>query len=165
MQQRIGLGYDVHRLEAGRKLIIGGVEIPYEKGLSGHSDADVLAHAIMDAILGAMGRGDIGQWFPPGDPQYQDADSMDLLSRTVNLMQREGYFIINIDTVVAAERPKMASHRERMVESLARAMRIVPSLVSVKFTTTEGLGPEGRGEGISARAIALLGYGGAAGRC
>lgn len=165
MQQRIGLGFDVHRLESGRRLIIGGVEIPFERGLAGHSDADVLTHAVMDAILGALGKGDIGVLFPPSDIKYKDADSLELLGRVVNLMQREGYAIVNVDTVVAAERPKLGAYREQMESNLARAMRTFPSNVGVKFTTTEGLGFEGRGEGISARAIVLLAYVGGAGLC
>lgn len=165
MQQRIGLGFDVHRLESGRRLIIGGVEIPFEKGLAGHSDADVLTHAVMDAILGALGKGDIGVLFPPSDIKYKDADSLELLGRVVNLMQREGYAIVNVDTVVAAERPKLGAYREQMESNLARAMRTFPSNVGVKFTTTEGLGFEGGGEGISARAIVLLAYVGSAGLC
>lgn len=163
--QRIGIGFDIHKFEVGRALIIGGVQIPYEKGLAGHSDADVLTHAVMDAILGALGKGDIGVHFPPSDVKYRDANSLALLSHVTNLMQREGYSIVNIDAVVAAERPKMSAYREEMAKNLANAMRIPPSNVSVKFTTTEGLGLEGRGEGISARAVVLLMHTGNAGLC
>lgn len=163
--QKIGLGFDVHRFEKDRKLIIGGVEIPYDRGLAGHSDADVLTHAIMDAILGAVGKGDIGAHFPPSDMRYKDADSLSLLSKVINLMQSEGYSLINVDATVAAENPKMSPYREEMTAKLSKAMRIFPSNVNIKFTTTEGLGFEGRGEGISARAIALVIYSGNAGVC
>lgn len=163
--QRIGIGFDIHRLEYGRKLIIGGVEIPHEKGLSGHSDADVLTHAVMDAILGALGKGDIGVHFPPGDMRYKDANSLSLLAQVSGIMQREGYSLVNIDATVVAEKPKMSSYREEMAKNLANALRTLPSNISVKFSTAEGLGPEGREEGISAQAAALLIYTGNAGLC
>lgn len=163
--QRIGLGFDVHRLEIGRRLVIGGVEIPHECGLAGHSDADVLTHAVMDAILGALGKDDIGVHFPPSDMRFKNADSLVLLAQVIGIMRREEYSIVNIDTVVAAERPKMSAYREEMVKNLANTMSIPPSNISIKFTTTEGLGLEGRGEGISARAVALLMHTGNAGLC
>lgn len=156
MAYRVGIGFDVHRLVRGRKLIIGGVEIDYERGLEGHSDADVLAHAVMDALLGASGLGDIGELYPPHDDKYKGADSMQLLADTAARIERAGYAIVNVDAVVAAEAPRLAPHRAEMESRLASAMRTVPSNVGVKFTTTEGLGFEGRGEGISARAVALI---------
>ena len=153
---RIGTGYDVHRLAAGRRLVIGGVEIPHEWGLDGHSDADVLTHAVMDALLGAAGLGDIGQMFPPDDPAYLDADSLVLLAEVALRVRQAGWTIGNVDAVVIAQRPKLMPYREAMINGLARAMGIAPDCVSVKATTTEGLGFEGRQEGISAQATALL---------
>ncbi len=153
---RIGIGYDVHRLVEGRKLIIGGVDIPYEKGLLGHSDADVLAHAVMDALLGALGKGDVGELFPPSDGKWKDADSMKLLAKVAFTMQQDGYFLENLDAIVVAERPKMATYRGHMRENLARVLHSQVSRVNVKFTTTEGTGPEGEGKTISAKAALLL---------
>lgn len=154
---RTGIGYDVHALAEGRKLIIGGIDIPHEKGLDGHSDADVLAHAISDALLGALRLGDIGKLFPDTDPAYKGADSLRLLSEVASLVRAEGFEIIDIDSVIAAQQPKLSPYREAMRENLAQAMGIAVSSVGVKATTTEWLGFEGREEGISATAVCLLG--------
>lgn len=153
---RIGIGYDVHRLVEGRKLIIGGVEIPHEKGLLGHSDADVLVHAIMDSILGALALGDIGKHFPDTDDSYKDINSMDLLTKTYELMTKSGYEIGNIDCVVAAQRPKLASYIDTMRERIAGVLNTSIANISIKATTTEKLGFEGREEGISAQVVCLL---------
>lgn len=153
---RIGQGYDVHRLTEGRALILGGVSIPWEKGLLGHSDADVLTHALMDALLGAAALGDIGQLFPDNDPAYEGADSVALLRRVTALLAEHGYAIGNVDVTVIAQRPKLAPYREQMRGNLASAMDIPVDRVSVKATTEEGLGFTGNGEGISAMAVALL---------
>ncbi len=153
---RIGQGYDVHKLVEGRKLIIGGVEIPHTLGLLGHSDADVLAHAVADALLGGIRGGDIGKLFPDTDPEWEGADSMKLLSAVAEKVRAEGFEIIDVDSVIAAQEPKMAPHRERMRVNLAQAMSIPVENVGVKATTTEHLGFEGREEGISATAVALL---------
>ena len=153
---RIGQGYDVHALVEGRKLILGGVEIPHEKGLLGHSDADVLAHAVADALLGAIRGGDIGKLFPDTDPAYEGADSLKLLGAVARKVRAEGYEIIDVDSVIAAQRPKLSAHRDAMRENLAHAMGVPVENVGVKATTTERLGFEGREEGISATAVALL---------
>ncbi|HIZ78973.1 MAG TPA: 2-C-methyl-D-erythritol 2,4-cyclodiphosphate synthase [Candidatus Lachnoclostridium stercorigallinarum] len=153
---RIGQGYDVHRLTEGRKLILGGVTIPYEKGLLGHSDADVLVHAVMDALLGAAALGDIGQHFPDTDPEYEGISSIKLLKKVGELLEERGFVIENIDATVIAQRPKLAPYREEMRKNMAAALKIVPEQVGVKATTEEGLGFTGSGEGISAMAIALL---------
>ncbi len=153
---RIGHGYDVHRLVEHRPLILGGVAIPYEKGLLGHSDADVLAHAIADALLGAAAMGDIGQWFPDTDPEYKGADSLKLLSVTCAMMRREGYEIGNIDATVLAQEPKLRPYIEEMRRNLASACGVVPEQISVKATTEERLGFTGSGEGIAAHAVCLL---------
>lgn len=153
---RIGHGYDVHRLVTGRKLILGGVEIPYEKGLLGHSDADVLTHAIMDALLGALALGDIGKLFPDNDPQYEGADSLKLMARVRDLVRAHGYRISNIDATVLAEAPKLSPHITGMRTALSHALGIPVTCVSVKATTEEGLGFTGSGEGIAAHAICLL---------
>ena len=153
---RIGQGYDVHKLVPGRKLIIGGVEIPHTLGLLGHSDADVLAHAVADALLGGIRSGDIGKLFPDTDPAWEGANSLKLLSAVAAKVRNEGFEIIDVDSVIAAQAPKMAPHRERMRENLAAAMGIPVENVGVKATTTEHLGFEGREEGISATAVALL---------
>ncbi len=153
---RIGHGYDVHRLVEGRKLILGGVEIPLEKGLLGHSDADVLAHAVMDALLGAAALGDIGKLFPDSDPAYEGADSLVLLRRVTQVLDENGYKIGNVDSTVLAQRPKLAPHIPQMRGKLAQAMGIAPKQVSVKATTEEGLGFTGTGEGIAAHAVALI---------
>lgn len=153
---RIGQGYDVHRLVEGRKLILGGVEIPYEKGLLGHSDADVLLHAVMDALLGAAALGDIGQHFPDSDERYKGISSVELLKEVGKILQENGYLIENIDSTVIAQRPKLLPYRPQMAKNITDALGIEPDQVSVKATTEEGLGFTGAGEGISAQAIALL---------
>ena len=152
---RIGLGYDVHAFAEGRRLVLGGVEIPHDKGLDGHSDADVLVHAIMDAIVGAMRAGDIGKLFPDTDPAYKDADSVKLLEHVGSLAREQGYSIEDIDSVVMLQEPKMSPYREQMRANIAAALRIPVDNVGVKATTTEHLGYEGRGEGASAQAICL----------
>jgi 2-C-methyl-D-erythritol 2,4-cyclodiphosphate synthase len=153
---RIGHGYDVHRLVEGRKCIIGGVDIPYEKGLLGHSDADVLLHAVMDAVLGAMAAGDIGKLFPDNDPTYKGADSLVLTRRVAEVMTERGYRLGNIDATVIAQAPKMAPHILTMRENIAAAFGVDPDRVSVKATTEERLGFTGSGEGIAAHAVCLI---------
>lgn len=153
---RIGHGYDVHRLVEERKLILGGVEIPYEKGLLGHSDADVLAHAISDALLGAAALGDIGKLFPDNDPQYAGADSLKLLQEVVYHIRENGYAISNIDATILAQKPKLAPYILQMRENLAKACEIEVDQVSVKATTEEKLGFTGAGQGIAAHAVCLL---------
>ena len=153
---RIGHGYDVHALVEGRDLILGGVKIPYEKGLMGHSDADVLAHAIADALLGASALGDIGVLFPDNDPQYKGADSLKLLSAVVAAVRMKGYSISNIDATVIAQRPKLRPFIDEMRRNLASACNLDIDCVSIKATTEEHLGFTGRGEGISAHAVCLL---------
>ncbi|UFS72367.1 2-C-methyl-D-erythritol 2,4-cyclodiphosphate synthase [Geomonas sp. RF6] len=153
---RIGNGYDVHRLVAGRKLIMGGVDIPYGKGLLGHSDADVLLHAISDAILGAIGEGDIGRHFPDTDPAYKGADSLKLLRHVMALAEGKGYSIGNVDGTIVAQRPKLAPYIQQMRRNIAKALDTDEDRINVKATTTEELGFTGRGEGIAAYAVALL---------
>ena len=153
---RIGHGYDVHRLKEGRKLILGGVEIPYEKGLDGHSDADVLVHAIMDALLGAAALGDIGKLFPDTDPAYAGISSLILLERVAKLLRTNGFAVGNVDATVVAQRPKLAPHIDEMREIIANALGTEKNRVSVKATTEESLGFTGRGEGIAAHAGCLL---------
>lgn len=153
---RIGHGYDVHRLVEGRALILGGVDIPYEKGLLGHSDADVLTHAVMDALLGAACLGDIGQHFPDTDPAYAGADSLALLGKVMELLAAKGYALGNLDATILAQAPKLAPHIPQMRANLARAMGVAPDQVSVKATTEEGLGFTGEKLGIAAHAVALL---------
>lgn len=153
---RVGMGYDVHRLVPERDLIIGGVKVPYEKGLLGHSDADVLLHAIMDALLGAAALGDIGKHFPDNDPAYKGADSLMLLGRVGEILSEEGYVIENIDSTIIAQKPKMAPHIEQMRRNIADTLGLDISRVNVKATTEEGLGFTGTGEGISAQAVALI---------
>lgn len=153
---RVGIGYDAHRLVKGRKLVLGGVEIPYEKGLLGHSDADVLVHAINDALLGAAALGDIGVHFPDTDPEYKDIRSILLLKRVGEMLKREGFGVVNIDSVICAERPKLFPYIDKMRENIAQALNISKDKVSIKATTTEGMGFEGRGEGISAQAVCLI---------
>ena len=153
---RIGTGYDVHKLVEGRKLIIGGVEIPYEKGLLGHSDADVLVHAIMDALLGAAALGDIGKHFPDTDEKYKGADSLMLMREVKRILSENGYEIENVDSTIIAQAPKMKPHIDEMRRRIASALEIDVSQVSVKATTEERLGFTGRGEGISAQAAALI---------
>lgn len=153
---RIGHGYDVHRLVEGRRLVLGGVEIPYEKGLLGHSDADVLTHAIMDALFGAAAMGDIGRAFPDNDPAYEGIDSMLLLARTRTMLARRGYQVGNVDATVIAQRPKLMHHIPAMTQRIAEVLEISVEQVNVKATTEEGLGFTGQGEGIAAHAVALL---------
>ena len=153
---RIGYGYDVHRLVEGRKLILGGVEIPWEKGLLGHSDADVLTHALMDALLGAAALGDIGKLFPDSDERYKGADSVELLHTVRQVLKDAGYCVVNVDCTVIAQRPKLAPHIPLMREKLAAAMEVELDRVSVKATTEEGLGFSGEGLGIAAHAVALI---------
>ncbi len=153
---RIGHGYDVHRLVEDRKLIMGGVEIPYEKGLLGHSDADVLLHAIADALLGALAMGDIGKHFPDTDPAFKGADSMKLLEHVVGLIKAKGYCVGNLDATIIAQKPKMAPHIQTMRENIARVCSVEVDRINVKATTEEGLGFTGTGEGISAHAVVLL---------
>ena len=153
---RIGQGFDVHALVPGRKLVIGGVEIPYYQGLQGHSDADVLLHAICDALLGAAALGDIGSHYPDSDPQYEGSDSRALLQEVGKKLSVGGYRIVNIDATIVAQEPRMAPHIARMIGNIAADLGLQPAAVSVKATTTEKLGYIGRGEGIAAQAIALI---------
>ena len=153
---RIGHGYDVHRLTEGRRLILGGVDIPWEKGLLGHSDADVLTHAVMDALLGAAGLGDFGRHFPDSDPAYAGANSLKLLEYVVKLLGERGFSVGNVDATVLAQRPKLAPHISQMRDNLARTMGVDPSRVNIKATTEEGLGFTGSGEGMAAHAVALI---------
>lgn len=152
---RIGIGYDSHRLVKGRKLVLGGVEIPFEKGLLGHSDADVLCHAIIDALIGALGMGDIGKHFPDSDPQWKDVSSIDLLSRAVSLTSEKEFEIVWIDTVVITEGPKIASFTEEMKKNISKAGIPFPS-INIKAKTNEGIGFIGKGEGMVAQAVCLL---------
>jgi len=153
---RVGIGYDVHRLVAGRRLILGGVEIPFEKGLLGHSDADVLTHAIGDAILGAAALGDLGKHFPDSDPEFSGISSLKLLGRIIELLSPLNLKIINIDSVIIAEKPRMAPYIENMRMNLADASSLPVDCISIKATTTEGLGFTGTGQGIAAQAVVLL---------
>lgn len=153
---RVGLGYDIHRIAEGRPLVLGGVRFESPWGLDGHSDADVLAHAIGDALLGSLGLGDLGTHFPPGEAKWKDVSSLELLSRIRALVEAGGGMIVNIDATVVAEQPKIGPQREAMCAALAGALRIEPSRVSVKATTNEALGAVGRGEGIAAWAVALI---------
>ena len=156
MAIRIGNGYDIHRLVEGRPLILGGVTLPHSHGLDGHSDADVLTHAITDALLGALSLGDIGLYFPPGDPEWAGADSLKLLAQVNAMVQERGWTVGNVDSVIVAEQPKMKPHIEAMRTQLATVLGVDPSQVGVKATTNEGLGPVGRQEGIAVHAVALL---------
>ena len=156
MEMRIGTGYDVHKLVPGRKLILGGVTVPYELGLDGHSDADVIVHAIMDALLGAAALGDIGQHFPDNDPKYKGADSIELLKEVGNILKKEGYKVGNIDSTIIAQRPKLMTFLPEMRQNVAAALGIDVKQVSIKATTEEHLGFTGRGEGISSQAVALI---------
>ena len=155
-KMRIGMGYDVHRLTEGRDLILGGVKIPYEKGLLGHSDADVLLHAVMDALLGAAALGDIGKHFPDSDPAYKGISSLKLLEHVGELLEKEGYTVGNIDATIIAQRPKMAPHIAVMRKNIAEVLRIEESQINIKATTEEGLGFTGSGEGISSQAVCPL---------
>ncbi len=156
MKSKVGLGYDVHRLVPDRELILGGVKIPYPKGLLGHSDADVLTHAICDALLGAMGLGDIGQHFPDTDPAYRGISSLKLLTKVVVCMQRQNAMLGNLDAVIIAQQPKLSPYIEAMRATLARVLETSPENVNIKATTTEGLGFIGTGEGIAAQAIVQI---------
>ena len=156
MLMRVGHGYDVHRLVEERKLILGGVDIPYEKGLLGHSDADVLTHAVMDALLGAAGLGDIGKHFPDTDPTYKGADSLKLLDHVMEVLREKGWQVGNVDATVIAQRPKLAGFIPQMRDNLAARMDVSPEQVNVKATTEEKLGFTGSGEGIAAHAVCLL---------
>lgn len=153
---RVGIGYDIHRLVEGRPLILGGVPVAYEKGLLGHSDADVLVHAVCDALLGASGLGDIGMHFPDSDPQYKDISSLKLLSKTCRMVAAKEFHIVNLDCILFAEAPKLGAHRHEMQATIAKAMNIKPEEVNIKATTTEGLGMIGKGEGIGAMCVALI---------
>lgn len=153
---RVGHGYDVHRLVEGRKLILGGVEIPWEKGLLGHSDADVLVHAVMDALLGAAGLWDIGHAFPDNDPAYAGIDSMLLLARVRDMLTEKGYTVGNVDATILAQRPKLAGHIPQMRRNIAQVLEVEEDYINVKATTEEGLGFTGSGEGMAAHAVALL---------
>lgn len=157
MNIRVGQGYDVHRLVDGRKMILGGVEIPFEKGIMGHSDADVLLHAICDAMLGALALGDIGLHFPDTDISFKDISSMSLLSKTNLLIQSRGFSVINIDSTIILQKPKIAPYVEHMKQNVAEVLGVSSDAVSIKATTSEGLGFVGTGEGIVAHAVALLG--------
>ena len=153
---RIGQGFDVHAFVAGRKLVIGGVDIPYGKGLEGHSDADVLLHAICDALLGAAGLGDIGRHFPDSDPRYRGIDSRKLLRSVVSELKKTGFKIVNVDATILAQEPRMAPHVPRMIGNIAADLGVAPAAVNIKATTTEHLGFVGRVEGIAAQAVALI---------
>ena len=153
---RIGHGYDTHRLVHGRPLILGGVTIPYEKGLAGHSDADALRHALADAILGALAEGDIGRHFPDSAAEFKDIDSLILLRRVAQMMRDKGFALLNADATLLAEAPKMAPHIPAMKQNIATALAVKPDQVNIKATTTEGMGPIGQGEGIAAHAVVLL---------
>lgn len=153
---RVGHGYDVHRLVEGRKLILGGVEIPWEKGLLGHSDADVLVHAVMDALLGAAGLWDIGHAFPDNDPAYAGIDSMLLLAQVRDMLTEKGYTVGNVDATILAQRPKLAGHIPQMRRNIAQVLGVEEDCINVKATTEEGLGFTGSGEGMAAHAVALL---------
>ena len=153
---RVGIGYDLHPLAPGRALILGGVNIPYSFGLAGHSDADVLIHALIDALLGAAGLKDIGHYFPPSDERYCSASSIDLLKRIGALLEEERYALVNADTLLIAQEPRLAPHIDQMVDNMASALKVVRDQISVKATTTEGLGTCGRGEAIAAQAVVLI---------
>ena len=157
-QIRIGNGYDIHRLSLGRDLILGGIKLkhPENLGLLGHSDADVLTHSMMDALLGALSLGDIGKFFPPDDPKWKNADSLELLGEIVYLIREKGWEIVNLDSVVVAERPKLKIHILKMKEKLSKVMQIDKDCIGIKATTNEKLGPEGREEGISCHSVALI---------
>ena len=155
-KMRIGIGYDVHRLVEGRKLVLGGVTIPFEKGLLGHSDADVLIHAVCDALLGAAGLGDIGLHFPDTDPKLKDISSMIILSKTYKILKNKGFTVINLDSTIMTEAPKITPFKAKMEKNIARTIEIEPECVNVKATTLETLGMMGKGEGIAALCIALI---------
>lgn len=156
MSIRIGHGYDIHRMVEGRKLILGGVEIPFQKGLDGHSDADVLLHAVCDALLGSLSLGDIGIHFPDQDPQFKDISSLELSGRVSSLVKEKGFTVGNIDVTVVAQQPKLSGYISQMRENIAQTLEIDKEKISIKATTTEGLGFVGKGEGIAAHAVALV---------
>ena len=156
MMPRVGIGYDVHPFAAGRPLVLGGVVVPHDTGLAGHSDADAVAHAVADAMLGALALGDLGSHFPDDDPAFRNANSLDLLARVVALVSERGHAVGNVDATVVTERPKLAPHVAAMRENLARALGVEVGAVSVKATRHEGLGAFGRGEGLAAMAVVLL---------
>ena len=156
IDMRVGIGYDVHKFAEDRKLILGGVDIPYEKGLLGHSDADVLVHAVVDAILGATGMGDIGHLFPDTDPEYEGISSIELLKSVRKLLAANNYTVGNIDAIIVAEQPKIAPYREQMITNIADALNIGEDRVNIKATTEEGLGFTGKGLGIASQAVALI---------
>ena len=156
---RVGIGYDSHRLVANRKLIVGGVEIPFEKGLSGHSDGDILFHALTDALLGAVGLGDIGQYFPPSDPRWKDADSRVFLEHAHKLIKENGYRVVNVDAVIILEQPKIGPHRDAIRKNVAEVLGIDLERVGLKAKTAEGMGPVGEGKAAEAQAIALVARG------
>lgn len=153
---RIGIGYDIHRFDKGRKLILGGVEIPFEKGLIGHSDADVLLHAICDALLGALGAGDIGMHFPDRDPAYKDISSLKLLQQVYKLVKEKGYRINNVDSTIIAERPRLKDYIKEMANNIGNILEIGEGDINIKATTNEGLGPLGRCEGVAAYAVCTI---------
>ena len=153
---RVGSGYDVHRLVQGRRLVLGGVPIPYDKGLEGHSDADVLLHAVCDALLGAAGLEDIGRHFPDTDGRFKDISSLLLLARTYDMVRRDGFTLVNLDATIFAQKPRMSPHRAAMRERISETLNVTPSSINIKATTTEGLGFIGRGEGIGAMCVALI---------
>jgi 2-C-methyl-D-erythritol 2,4-cyclodiphosphate synthase len=153
---RIGMGYDIHRLVSGRRLILGGIVIPFDKGLLGHSDADVLVHAVIDALLGAAGLGDIGFHYPDTDPEFKDISSLTLLTRSIEMVRSKGFRVQNIDTTIFAEAPKLLDYIAAMQKKIAQAIEIEPDRVNVKATTSEGLGMIGKGEGIAALCVVLL---------
>lgn len=153
---KVGIGFDAHRFTPGRPLMLGGVQVPHHEGLLGHSDADVLVHAVCDALLGALGQGDIGRHFPDTDPRYQGIDSLKLLQQVRNLAAAQGYACCNVDTVIIAEQPRLAAHLEAMQANIAECLGIAAGQVNVKATTTEGMGCTGRGEGIAAQAVVLI---------
>jgi len=153
---RVGIGYDVHRLVEGRKLILGGVDVPFEKGLKGHSDADVLVHAICDALMGAAGLNDIGSHFPDNDSKFKDISSLKLLAKTYEMITKKGFAILNLDTIIFAEKPKLFPYRQAMQQKIAATIDLEPDRINIKATTTEGLGLIGRGEGVAAMCVALV---------
>ncbi len=153
---RVGVGYDSHRLTENRRLILGGVEIPFDKGLDGHSDGDILLHSLTDALLGAAGLGDIGEYFPPSDPRWKDADSRVFLRHAADLVRRRGYRIVNVDVALVLEAPKIEPYREQIRKSVAETLEVEPDRVGLKAKTAEGLGPVGRGESAEAHAVASL---------
>ena len=156
LEFRVGIGYDLHPMVEGRKLILGGVEIPFERGLAGHSDADIVLHAVTDALLGAAGLGDIGEHFPPSDPRWRDASSLVFLRHARELTERQGYRIVNVDAVIVLERPKILPYRDRMRQEVANALGIEAARIGIKSKTAEGMGPVGEGKAAEAHATALI---------